>query len=211
MIDVIIPCKNESLDTVIPTIEAWKAAQELDLVNSIIVVDDALNGCDYPLARAFMGMGRAFGGTDQWTKIIQGPRKGKGQAIQAGLKLVTQDRVAFCDADLHGFKLGHAVIMCAEYPGMLLAVTDYVQVTPWQPSMDTHALVTGERSLPTWLARSVDLHGYAMEVQLNSQAIKCGLPVQPVGLTGVKNTVRWTKERHEAMIRDGQWLRQNRG
>lgn len=156
--DVVIPARNAA-GTVAAVVLAFNTALTASVV--IVVDDGSTDGTDAAAEAA-------------GASVIYGPRQGKGQAMVAGMTAVTTERVIFCDANLKGFTPTHAALLAADFNGMILgAVPHLVPET------------TGQRSLPTWLARNVDLRGYAAEEQLNLLARARALPIQTVWLDGV--------------------------
>jgi len=202
MHDVIIPARNESPETLLPTI--WAFRQQPD-VNNIILSDDGLTL--EALDALYRYPSREF--SHQHTCA---PCLGKGQAVKHALNYVTADRVVFCDGDLHNFTVGHAQLLT--HPSwtnqMVLGVTEPLPDHPPRPVPDhIHTLVTGERSVPVSLVRGLDLHGYCMEVQVNAAAERAKLPIEIVKLHGCRGTSRWTPARVTEMKRDGAWLREH--
>lgn len=203
--DVIIPARGEEMSTLGPTLAAFV---DCPLVENIIVVDDGL-------AKRVRDDLEWFGGRlhgHEFT-VIKGPELGKGQAVMAALEHVREQRVIFCDADLHGFNLSHAHILgAAIIPDvMIVGVTEYEdrKYVPWHVPIDAWIAVSGERSLPVSLLSGLDLHGYAMEVQISAAAKKAGIPLLAVELAGVAGTPRWGPKREAERRRDAAWLREN--
>jgi len=193
MTDVVIPVRESRIDqTLIPTLRAFR---DCPSVNQIIVVWD---GPSHPIPPSW----EVF--------CCYGPREGKGQAVRLGLDIVNSPRTILCDADLYGFTREHAEILASDSDGMILGVCDYVKgAVPWSVDFDVWCRVTGERSLPTDLLRSIDLHGYAMEVQINGAVALANLPTYTRPLTGVTGALRWDSRRASEMVRDGEWLRRH--
>lgn len=191
MIDVVIPVRESRIDqTLMPTLYAFRQCSS---VNQIIVVWD---GPAHPVPPSW----EIF--------CCLGPQEGKGQAVTLGLDIVNSSRVILCDADLYGFTKEHAEILASENSGMILGITDYVKgAVPWSVDYGVWSQVTGERSLPTHILRGMELHGYAMEVQINEAVRIAGLPVTHRPLSGVTGALRFNERRAREMQRDGDWLR----
>jgi hypothetical protein len=200
--DVIIPAREETLHTLVPTIDAFLGCT---LIQQVFVVDDGLD----TFVRHYL--------LENYGHLISmqpGPREGKGQAVETALPLVECERVILCDGDLHGFKVEHAWMLAGAFVDnlMIMGITEYEDYVylPRKVNPDAWIQVTGERSLPVGTLRRIGgLHGYAMEVQINAQADKDGLAKLPIDLPGVHGTSRWTPRRIEEMKRDGIWLREN--
>lgn len=206
MHDVVIPARAELMRTLGPTVEAFA---NCELIDRIIVVDDGLS----PGVRDDLeSMGRSAYGTGKFC-VVRGPQLGKGQAVTAGLNHVTAERVVFCDGDLHGMTKDHVWILAAAVIPelMIIGVTEYTEglYVPWKVRPDAWVAVQGERSLPMSLLSGIELHGYAMEVQVNQAAQRAGLHILRIALSGVHGTPRWSEERASEMRRDGLWLREN--
>lgn len=195
--DVIIPVRNETLDTLLPVINAFVGYHK---VGYIWLVDNGNSD------ETTDGIWTMLGTYDQLMDLVC-KTPGKGQAVSVGLRNVQSSRVMFCDADLTGFKRRHVSLMLAETRGMVLGVTDAVPGhPPWPVDAETRALCTGVRVMPTWLPRQCELHGYAMEAVINRKAAATGVPVSTVPLIGVRGKSRWTQARHDSMYEDGRWL-----
>lgn len=198
--DVIIPSRGESRYTLLPTIQAFRACVN---VRRIILIDDG----DTEITPAFM---------PYLDTLLPGPREGKGAAVMVGLHASMSPRVVLCDGDLHGFKVRHAMRLVSggflglgNLEGMVRGFTERVEGhPPWPVSAHIQRLVTGERSVPRELLDGLDLHGYAMEVQINRAAFRWGMKVRDVRLRGVRGTARWTDERGRAARETVEWLRE---
>jgi len=202
--DVIIPAREEVANTLIPTVWAFF---NCPLVDRIIVVNDGLSETVMMQLTSL----RVYTGGDRLI-ILDGPREGKGQAVTAGLELVTADRVIFCDGDLHHFTTGSAWLLCGAITvdTMIIGVTEYKEglYVPWPVRYPDWVAVSGERSVHVDLVRGLDLHGYGMETQINAAAQQHGIPVVPVELHGVYGSARWSERRESEMQRDRKWLKE---
>lgn len=212
-VDVIIPAKNERIATLIPTIMAFMPNE---LVQSILIVDNGLS-VETMEAISILTLIRE-GDLSGIVDMIHRPEaKGKGQAVMEGLRFLGRpgdvlDRIVFCDADLYGFHRNHADALCNwDGPGMLIGVPDYVPFShvPWPVERPNWVGNSGERNVPFSLVRDLNLHGYAMETQINAAAKRANIGVTDIPLPGVQGTDRWSPVRHAAMISDAEWLKEN--
>lgn len=169
MADVVIAARNEA-KTIGAIVDAWVAAS----VGKVIVVDDCSTDSTAAIAAS------------RGATVVAGPHLGKGQAMEVGLEYVQSDRVTFCDGDLTGFTTVHARSLSEPYDGQVCGILDngsglFSSMVP---------PITGQRTLPTWLARSVKLVGWQAETQLNAAVARQRLPVRHVLLSGVLGTYR---------------------
>ncbi len=137
---------------------------------------------------------------------------GKGQTLKVGLDYVETKRVMFCDADLRGPIGGYVTDLAAPgYSGLVIGVPDFpvLSPVPWRVPRTVFAKVSGQRSLPIEVARSVELHGYTVEVMLNRAIELAGLSTRVVQMKGVKGKIRNNGRRMAELRRDQQWLREN--
>jgi glycosyltransferase involved in cell wall biosynthesis len=195
--DVVIPARGESLNTLMQVLVACLSAANTGLV---ILVDNGLT----PNIRE-----RIYSTFEDRMdfEIYHCGTAGKGQALTVGLSYVQSERVMFCDADLTGLLPRHVDALTAPYDGVTLGITQPIAGhPPWPVDAHTRAICTGERCMPTQLARSVTLHGYATEAVLNMAAMRQSLPMMQITLDGVKGKARWNSERTQALISDGEWL-----
>jgi glycosyltransferase involved in cell wall biosynthesis len=192
MFDVVIPCLNEE-ETIGPIVSAFGVCPP---IRSVIVVD---NGSEDRTAY------RAF---ERGARVATCETKGKGQAILAGMALVSTRRVILCDGDLRGLLPWHVRLLCrAPYSGMVVGVPDFTPNLPWAAPGLVWNLVSGIRALPAGLVRRIpELHGYCTEVQINEAATKANLRFRFEYLHGVKGTPRPLVVRIKAYREDGEWL-----
>jgi glycosyltransferase involved in cell wall biosynthesis len=198
-VDVIIPARNEQ-DTIGEIIDAFLLCT---MVGNVIVVDDHSEDNTFNEAKAHNA-----------TLVVRGPGKGKGQAVMSGLVFVDTAMVCLCDADLTGFTTEHAEILMDAMPGtMLIGVPEFTANLPWahKATQEQWENVSGERCLPTRLLYGIDLHGYAMEVQINRVIESEGLPIVKRNLTGVKGVPKPNSypRRIQDYRRDLEWLKEN--
>ncbi len=196
-IDVVIPSRNEA-DTITGVVSAFTLNP---WIGNIIVV---CNQCDDGTQEAATRAGALV--------LEQNAVAGKGQTLKVGLDYVETKRVMFCDADLQGPVADYVTDLAGPgYKGMVIGVTDFpvLSPVPWRVPRSVFAKVAGQRSLPTEIARSVELHGYTVEVMLNRAVEQAGLPYQFMQMKGVKGKVRNNGRRMAELRRDQQWLREN--
>jgi glycosyltransferase involved in cell wall biosynthesis len=209
VIDVIIPARDESL-TLGPIIDAFHGSKR---TGKVIVVDDKSVDGTWNVAVSHGAL------------VITGPGEGKGQAVMTGLPFVSTLDVVLCDADLTGFTIDHAKTLMDDFPlnnrpllsperYEIIGVPDFSPNLPWAHKVldsPVWGLVSGERRLPLALLKELDLHGYAMEVQINAAVQAAGLPVIRRGLKGVKGVTKpgSYERRVREFWRDLEWLRKN--
>jgi hypothetical protein len=109
--------------------------------------------------------------------------------MATGLDRVGTELVAFIDADIQGLRSGHvdALLTVPPVGGQLVGLrSGYPQILGELPS------VSGERRIPTWLARSVNLDGagWKAETLINVAVAEAGLPWAHITLTGVTNLAK---------------------
>lgn len=198
VIDVIIPARDEA-DTIGEVVRAFR---RVDYIGTVIVVSNGPHPYLTALAAANEG---AFTRQDD-------SLGGKGQAVRLGLEWVETEYVCLCDADLTGLRSEHVRSLTYGHPDhMTVGVPDRSvrNPVPWPVSDEVWAANSGERCLPTSLARGLDLHGYCMETQINHAAKKAGIPVRYVRLEGVTGKIRNNAVRMAELRRDRDWLHKN--
>jgi glycosyltransferase involved in cell wall biosynthesis len=198
-VDVIIPARNEET-TIGGIIDAFLLCT---MVGKIIVVSDHSEDNTLSVAMAHHA-----------TLVVEGFGLGKGQAVMSGLVFVDTAMVCLCDADLTGFTTEHAEILMNAMPGtMLIGVPEFTPNLPWahKATQEQWGDVSGERCLPTRLLYGIDLHGYAMEVQINRAVESEGLLIEKRNLTGVKGVPKPNSypRRIQDYQRDLEWLKEN--
>lgn len=197
LIDVVIPARNEA-DTIGPIIAAF---QEVGYARTITVVCDTCTD-DYATALAAANM---------MVNVRIGEYGGKGQAIAEGLNWVETGHVILCDGDLTGLTPDHIHQFACACPWQSVGVPDWpgMSPVPWPVRMDVFAQMSGQRSLPTEIVRSVPLHGYTVEAFLNRAVAQAGLETKYVRLEGVTGKVRNNGIRMAELRRDREWLAKN--
>lgn len=180
MTDVVIPAHDEAA-TVGAVVRACRDAPSVSSV--IVVADNCTDGTADQAHRA---------GADLVVELV-GPGD-KGTAMAAGLAQVTTDDVVFVDADLVGLAWQHVEYLATAppYRGQLCGLRD----EPYTWGQKRLPPITGERRLPTMVARGVDLpgSGYRAETLLNAAVGAARLPHRTVVLVGVKNPTRLTRQ-----------------
>lgn len=197
LIDVVIPVRNEE-DTIRWVIACFATNP---LIGNVIVVCNQCTDNTWMKAQGLEAL-----------VLRQDAEAGKGQSLKVGLDYVETERVIFCDGDLSGHLDEYVDRLAAPgYPGMVVGVPDFPALSPvpWPVPGRVFALVAGQRSLPTDLARGLDLHGYCAEVQINQAVQEAGLPVEYIYLRGVTGKIRQNSRRMAELRRDQQWLREN--
>lgn len=166
--DVVICARNEER-TVGDVVRAFTVIPH----TRVIVVDDNSTDSTATMAR------------NNGAFVVKGPGIGKGEAMRCGLSFVTSDRVVFADADITGFQSNHAQFLMFDYPGMIVGMRDNGSaLLPGLP------LISGERSLPTWIAKNTPLSGYESELALNSAVKRAKLPIYTFTMYGVRSPTR---------------------
>lgn len=197
-VDVVIPARNEE-----KTIgQICNILSSHLLVKNIIVVCDSCkddtdleawkHGADIVLSREY---------------------NNKGQTVMAGLAHVVTDRVMLMDADLTRLTHMHVTDLIggtalSELTGMRIGVPDLDPGLPYTRDW-AWPWVSGQRIVPAPLARSLKLHGYLMETQINAAAHRANLPVSFAWLTGLKSSYNMTERRLSEMTRDLEYGKQN--
>lgn len=194
MIDVVIPARNTAA-TIGPVV---KVCAESPDVNAVII------GIDPPFIDRTVSIVRDL--AEKYHNIIwyRAFGEGKGENCQRGLKRVTTPRVMFCDSDISGLTARHVTELAAPREGMVIATREH-PVT----RVPIRSNANGERSLPTEIARSLSLHGYLMEWQINDAIARAGLPVYWLIAHGLTTDWTVTKERCRAAYSDFLWARNN--
>lgn len=168
--DAVVCARGERARTIVPVVRALKRGAG----GQVILVDDGGN----------RGLWRAkLAGAD----IRTGPQTGKAAAMAAGLGYVTTPRVIFADADIRGFTRHHARILAADNGGQICGLRD--NGSAWLGPIPP---VTGERSVPTWLAAEATAHanGYEAETAINAWVGRAGLRAATFTMTGCTNPRR---------------------
>jgi polyisoprenyl-phosphate glycosyltransferase len=197
-VDVVIPARNEekTIGNICNILSSHL------LVKTVIVVCDSCkddtdleawkHGADIVLSREY---------------------NSKGQTVMTGLSHVVTDRVMLMDADLTGLHHMHVTDLIGgknvlALTGMRIGVPDLDPGLPYTRDW-AWPWVSGQRVVPTSLVKSLSLHGYLMETQINAAASRAKLPVSFAWLTGLKSSYNMTERRLEEMNRDLQYGKQN--
>lgn len=181
VVDAVVCARGERARTFVPVVRALRKGAR----GRVILVDDGNN----------RGLWRAelAGAT-----IVKGPQCGKAAAMRAGLFYVTTPRVIFADADITGFRARYARRLARDNGGQIAGLRDNgsVYLGPVPP-------ITGERSVPTWLAAEATAGAirYEAETVINGWVGRAGLPAETFTMRGVTNPSK------EPLRRTGQVLR----
>jgi len=204
-IDVVIPARNEqgTISDILTVLSGHPA------IGSIIVgIDaDSIDNTETLLIQKWCHLPNLF---------LTFGEKGKGQVVKKCLNLVMSPSVMFCDADITGLTYDHVSELLADtvidddanHAGMTIGVPDFPPNYPRQ-RMWAWPWVSGQRVVPTALVRPLNLHGYLMEVQINTAVKHASLPLHFVWLEGVKSKYQMSELRVNEMQRDAQWGREH--
>lgn len=202
VMDVIIPARNEAAK-IEPILMEFATHP---LISQVIVSIDAdTTDNTHEIAERWATRIYTAGSTN----------RGKGQCVQNALYLVRTPRVIFCDADLDGLTHDHISHLTHPSDGMVVGVPDW----PTKAELDATGqprkwarrlrlswhLVSGQRSVPTEIARATELHGYLMETQLNNAVVNAGLYIDFCGLLGLHSPFILSDQRLSEMERDREW------
>jgi hypothetical protein len=196
MFDVVIPARNEEA-TVGPIVVTWKRHRR---IGRVIVAIDAETIDDTATLARIAGAHVI----EHLTAV--GGMTGKGQTVRAGLCDVTTRDVIFCDADYRNLSSWHVSRMCA-YPRLGIQLIGQPDIPENYPKSKVWAWpwVSGIRRVPAEIARSVNLHGYLMEVQLNNACKRAGVPTMITRLRGLTSPYEMTAQRKIERDRDFRW------
>lgn len=147
-----------------------------DGVGEIIVVADACTDSTAEIASSY------------GVVVIESSAHDKSGAVALGMQQVSSPLTLLCDADLHGLRAGHIEYLMTAPPldGMVYGLFDERR-SKWTQGLPP---ITGERRLSSDLIRRV-VHpgmGYEMELAIDAEIGRLGLPTRGVILTGVTNT-----------------------
>lgn len=166
-VTAIVPVKDEGLTVA----DVVGAAQASVLVDEVLVVDG--DSTDDTRERAAAAGAR----------VLICSRRGKGEAMAAGVAATDADVIVFLDGDLTGLEAHHvdrlvrtvtagsAVMACGLFDRGPLLNPVFLHLLP---------ILTGERALHRELFESLhraDIAGYRIEAALNARAGDLGLPV----------------------------------
>lgn len=199
-VDVIIPARNEG-ETIGPIMEAFLSHPNTGRL--IVVIDPATT--DNTFRVVFM---TTYHAPRAGVYVIRGREGGKGQCVMQGLDEVRSDRVIFCDADLTGF--GYKHVESLMFPTLS---NDQVILVPGsdrplpERAADAWPWVSGERNVPTWIAKRLNLHGYLMETQINHAMWVVGGQTTFVSAPDVIAEYDLNDQRLAELRRDFEWAR----
>jgi hypothetical protein len=198
--DVVIPVRNEER-TIAGIVAAFAACHG---IGSVIVAVDA-DTTDHT----------AFRVPEAGGHVVLTGQRGKGQVIRAALDWVESRQVILCDGDLGNFTSDHAGMLIGE--GHTVGVPDFplediihspavMNNKPWfNRIVSNWGLVSGQRNVPTWILRGLELHGYLTEVQIIGACVRAGLTTKVVHLNGVYSPFIMSEQRLKEMQRDREW------
>ncbi|HEX2052672.1 MAG TPA: glycosyltransferase [Actinomycetota bacterium] len=161
----IIPAFNEeaTVDEVV------RAAQAAELVDQVLVVDNASTDATADVAAA------------AGAKVLHNPIRGKGESMKVGVDATDADVIVFLDADLLGLKPRHidalvkpvldgeADMVCGLFDRGPFLNTFFLKYLP---------VLTGERAVRRRLFEHLDmddLKGYKVEASLNAACADLGM------------------------------------
>lgn len=182
-VDVVVPAHNEQA-TIADVLGAIRGAPA---TGRIIVAADACDDQTVSIASQLADV------------VVTLEAHDKGSAMAAGLAHVQTDLVAFCDADLRGLRPEHieALLTVPPLEGQVVANRgDAVtgdRVPSWvAKSWGNLPSISGERRLPTALARSVRLagSGWRAETRINVAVAEHHLPWRHILFAGVRNSTK---------------------
>ena len=195
--DVIIPARNAS-ETIGDVVHPF--AHHPAIGDIIVVVNPSYDPGTEAVLRQY--------GTSVIPMYVEA--QGKGEAVMFGLELVATSHVIFCDADLTGLTEDHISQMIMYHTigercmtiGMPEIPENYPNV---RRSLTAWPWISGQRVVPRTLVKSLILHGYLMETQINMAAYHAKLPVHFEWLDGCHSPYNLTDKRREAMEKDFKW------
>lgn len=203
-LDAIIPARNEEV-TISRIMFLFLTHTD---INRVFVVVDP-DTTDHTYVEAVYSAAK-YGRPDMGfagVEIIRSKESGKGQCVRQALPRVTTERVIFCDADIKGLEWGH-ISELTKVPPPPWEQT--ILVPRWPVDVPEHVLkawpwVSGQRSLPTEVARRPELHGYLMEVQLNLAIQEAGFKTRHWFAHDLVSPLDLNPKRLEEMERDRLW------
>ncbi len=180
-VDVVVPAHNEAtrIGAVLPAIAGAPS------LGKLIVVCDACEDNTAEVAYAWADL------------IVYSSAGNKGSAMAAGLAHVDTTLVTFMDADLVGLRWPQVEALLTWPPerGQVVArrgadVTGAHRGRLVNKAIGNLPSISGERRVPTWLARSVHLagSGWRAETLLNVAIARHHLPWRHLVFEGVRNS-----------------------
>lgn len=203
--DVIIPARNEE-DTIGPIVQAFRDHEDIGCIT--VVVDQDTTDRTAIVAQEVLETRE--GAFTKGLVLTHPLARGKGQCINVGMTFVGSRDVILCDADLSGFRKGNIdLLLRPHFNGMVIGIPDFTPNVPWAREGYVWNWLAGNRRVPTSIMDRLDLHGYCVEVQINSACKQAGIPVRHCRFLGVKGKVRPYDKRIAEMNRDFGWLREH--
>ncbi|MCD6109218.1 glycosyltransferase [bacterium] len=166
-----------------------------DLINEIIVVDDASTDNTLRIVQSF---------DCKKLQIISLEKNvGKSDAVKIATINLETEILFFCDGDLHNFKEKHIKQILVPFKhetiAMSAGIRDYGKVTYFL-SKHIFPLITGERALHYSIFRKVRnnplMKGYGLEVVLNNYCKMNKIPVYKSILKGLRQTNKPIKRKN---------------
>jgi len=166
-----------------------------DLINEIIVVDDASTDNTLYIVQSF---------DSKKLKIISLERNvGKSDAVKIATKNLETDILFFCDGDLHNFKQEHIKQVLEPFKhesiAMSVGLRDYGRVTNFL-SKHIYPLISGERALNYSIFKKVRNHPlmkwYWLEVVLNNYCKVNKIPIYKLILKDLRQTNKPIKRKN---------------
>ena len=172
----VVICAHNEEKTLGSLLAAVSSCPHLGTIN---VVLDRCTDNSYQIARSF--------GVNIWN----GSTGGKGTSMSLGLNGVVEPTVLFLDSDTSGMT-ATVLTELATYPinGQVLGIRH----DAWAlEKIGAFPSITGDRRVPTWLARQVPLEGsgWKAETLINMAVQKAGLPTAYVVMKSVYNPSRF--------------------
>lgn len=194
MIDVIIPARNEQ--RTLASILA-RLVEHPFISRVIVCVDGNTHDITEHIA-------------DHYTEYVVSSKagiRGKGQLIHEGMRMVHTPFVMLCDADYVGFRKEHIDAMAGNIPASttLIGVPEYPQMNVPDRVISSWPWVSGIRIVPLEVIKSIPLHGYLTEVQINQATKRMDYQFRFRFLNRLISPYRITDIRLQEMERDRKW------
>jgi glycosyltransferase involved in cell wall biosynthesis len=198
--DVIIPARDEE-DTILSIV--WKFVEHPAIHDIIVVIDPETT--DLTASRI-----RSEFFKDSGVNLLYSTKPGKGQCVKQALSAVHTDVVILCDADLQGFTCDHVDRLTGSRGITETRLEQTILVPVFPENVPLHVInawpwVSGQRRVPVWAIRELNLHGYLMEVQINNNMKRLGLGTRFLLDSTLISPLRMTAKRVIEMERDRKW------
>jgi glycosyltransferase involved in cell wall biosynthesis len=183
-LDCVVPARDEAR-TVAANVAAALACSA---VREVLVVDDGSND----------GTGELAAAAGAKVVRIDASAGSKAHALRAGVDASDADVLLFADADCLGLTGAHldAIVepVLAGRAGLSIGTFDYGRFL--NPLVRRWPALSGERCLPRWLFDAIPaakLDGYTVEVRINDEACRAGVPIVVRTMTGVTHRTKRDK------------------